>query len=983
MNYLGLTVFAGTTAGIILDFDSATKQYTVEFEDGRVIKTATVYWDDSIPADKEVALYRKASLGNGERLLFEASYGWDIVSQEDNDDDMCEKCGGDGCSHCNHTGYLVSRVAKPLEIDDQPLEITEEPSDLNDWVDDYTAEGEEDSKSMSDKLDEVLDTLNELKDKGDIDPSDKSEEYDPVQKQDHDATEDSYWDRTLKPNPMAMDNEFGSGEYNERNDGALPGGRAMAAKVAKDCDCWEGYKRVPGTKPCAPGSCEKCDAGRKESAAKKQSPEEAVKKVNTVPSAGVRAAAKRGLKYYEDGKAGDGFEAATADRARRIAAGEKLTEEHINRMHSFFERHAGGRSKKAKPGEITAWDVAWLCWGGDAGRSWAAKVDAQLHKARHPNSKGKHSVEIKVAEDAGAGVFNFDNNEDDTDHMRSDIGGNSNVRHAEGEVQKNMDDAGMHDQEGNPELRGLGDDDSDPDIGDGDVTFPTPPVDLTDTIIDQTKDLSNPNEEVWEKVHSHVREESDWMDAHYAKGLDCPTCSDPLVNGNCYVCGENKRKEAKAIAKKKMQINKIAKALSPRAAELGTLFGEALAGTRKSVTEPSEDIFTVHIDGQDSDPSIGGTGGYNLEHGDSPELLKDVDGYAGFIDATPNLVIEGMPKVIEMSESDESGEDNPIIKALEKVLDISLGDVFTEHKEEAKKNKESSLQSLSYGDASSTGTTDDYCNLCNKKFIPGRCNISTDSPAEAPEGCEAIRSSGSYQSDQTPPMSQSQTQPIGYATSNPPAAARGYATGIPGALSAVQDGFDLIQEEFDPSEEVAESEPSGGIMDIDDNPLEVGKTYRVFAGVDSAPEVVKVVDVSDSRVSVVRVDSAFPENEGEPYDISKEQAEVEDIRFDKADTLNPNEIGMDSAPPTDGTPETMDDAGPGQNDIPGVTDLSNAHMAGIKEAGRHYLPNQQREFINEPGKARNLDKLMLEGTHYVDGEVTASDNFDDDFLFGV
>ena len=70
MNYLGLTVFAGTTAGIILDFDSATKQYTVEFEDGRVIKTATVYWDDSIPADKEVALYRKASLGNGERLLF-------------------------------------------------------------------------------------------------------------------------------------------------------------------------------------------------------------------------------------------------------------------------------------------------------------------------------------------------------------------------------------------------------------------------------------------------------------------------------------------------------------------------------------------------------------------------------------------------------------------------------------------------------------------------------------------------------------------------------------------------------------------------------------------------------------------------------------------------------------------------------------------------------------------------------------------------
>jgi hypothetical protein len=25
----------------------------------------------------------------------------------------------------------------------------------------------------------------------------------------------------------------------------------------KKCDCWEGYKRVPGTAPCSEGSCEK------------------------------------------------------------------------------------------------------------------------------------------------------------------------------------------------------------------------------------------------------------------------------------------------------------------------------------------------------------------------------------------------------------------------------------------------------------------------------------------------------------------------------------------------------------------------------------------------------------------------------------------------------------------------------------------------------------------------------------------------------
>ncbi|MDB4331349.1 DUF6321 domain-containing protein [bacterium] len=27
--------------------------------------------------------------------------------------------------------------------------------------------------------------------------------------------------------------------------------------VKKSCNCWEGYSRVPGTKPCAPGSCKK------------------------------------------------------------------------------------------------------------------------------------------------------------------------------------------------------------------------------------------------------------------------------------------------------------------------------------------------------------------------------------------------------------------------------------------------------------------------------------------------------------------------------------------------------------------------------------------------------------------------------------------------------------------------------------------------------------------------------------------------------
>ena len=37
---------------------------------------------------------------------------------------------------------------------------------------------------------------------------------------------------------------------------------SSVARESKECNCWDGYKRVPGTKPCTPGSCKKCDADR-------------------------------------------------------------------------------------------------------------------------------------------------------------------------------------------------------------------------------------------------------------------------------------------------------------------------------------------------------------------------------------------------------------------------------------------------------------------------------------------------------------------------------------------------------------------------------------------------------------------------------------------------------------------------------------------------------------------------------------------------
>lgn len=122
--------------------------------------------------------------------------------------------------------------------------------------------------------------------------------------------------------------------------------------------------------------------------------------VNLTPPESVRSAARRGIKYHSEGKAGDGFESATLTRAKKIADGQELTPEHVKRMHSFFERHAGGRSEKAKRGEVTPWDVAWLAWGGNAGRSWAASKVKELENEKKSNIQKRISnIKKKLGKD--------------------------------------------------------------------------------------------------------------------------------------------------------------------------------------------------------------------------------------------------------------------------------------------------------------------------------------------------------------------------------------------------------------------------------------------------------------------------------------------------------------------------------------------------------------------------------------------------------
>lgn len=108
----------------------------------------------------------------------------------------------------------------------------------------------------------------------------------------------------------------------------------------------------------------------------------------SVPTS-VRAAARRGLEYRKKAGGQGGLDTKQAaaqgigsgvQRASNLIQGS-VTKETIKRMHAFFSRHQ--KNKGVAPGK-QPWEdrghVAWLIWGGDPGRAWAAKMVAQFER---------------------------------------------------------------------------------------------------------------------------------------------------------------------------------------------------------------------------------------------------------------------------------------------------------------------------------------------------------------------------------------------------------------------------------------------------------------------------------------------------------------------------------------------------------------------------------------------------------------------------
>jgi hypothetical protein len=103
--------------------------------------------------------------------------------------------------------------------------------------------------------------------------------------------------------------------------------------------------------------------------------------INLKPPLTVAKEAGRGLKLHH--RFGRGGTAVGWARAGELKSRRTLSPETIFRMVSFFSRHEVDKKgknffNKEKPSNGC---IAWLLWGGDAGKAWAEKIKKQLKSA--------------------------------------------------------------------------------------------------------------------------------------------------------------------------------------------------------------------------------------------------------------------------------------------------------------------------------------------------------------------------------------------------------------------------------------------------------------------------------------------------------------------------------------------------------------------------------------------------------------------------
>lgn len=116
------------------------------------------------------------------------------------------------------------------------------------------------------------------------------------------------------------------------------------------------------------------------------------REVNLKPTAGMASAARRGLELHEKGLSGDGLKPETVARANRLAKREEMNRDWVVEMNAWFKRHESSKTDGwDEPPDYSPAFVAWLLWGGNAAKNWAARKVEELERA------GERSIE-EVAE---------------------------------------------------------------------------------------------------------------------------------------------------------------------------------------------------------------------------------------------------------------------------------------------------------------------------------------------------------------------------------------------------------------------------------------------------------------------------------------------------------------------------------------------------------------------------------------------------------
>lgn len=114
------------------------------------------------------------------------------------------------------------------------------------------------------------------------------------------------------------------------------------------------------------------------------------------PTSGMASAARRALKWKEEGKPGGTLVGLA--RANQLKDRDPLTASTVLRMYSFFSRHEVDKKatgfNSGEEGFPSKGRVAWDLWGGDGGYSWSTSKRNTIMRER----EGKALQLVKLTE---------------------------------------------------------------------------------------------------------------------------------------------------------------------------------------------------------------------------------------------------------------------------------------------------------------------------------------------------------------------------------------------------------------------------------------------------------------------------------------------------------------------------------------------------------------------------------------------------------